>query len=553
MSLKVKTAVILAIWGVIFSGLFSTYTYWRESQAAELTARQDALGLIERAVKMFMVSTEKFHADFQRTKDNPEERKVIMANWNRTIAAVDQAVIADHGKEKSRVRLIGDAKLFDRPPLATEGVSIEIPFEREASTEIMKGAKEHAKVDGDYYRIAMPLPSQAHPGCAECHLSQTDKDKADYSAALTLGTINAYVPMAEKKAFARQSAISAIISTVLIMFLFTMLTIFHLSRKVIRPIEAVISDLTTNAAQVDSAAVQVSEASQAMASGASEQASSLQETSASLEQLTSMTKQNADNANLCNGLTNETKQTVGEMSTAVKEMSVAIQEIKQSSDETAKIIKTIDEIAFQTNLLALNAAVEAARAGDAGKGFAVVAEEVRNLAQRSAEAAKQTAALLEKSQTRADGGVQVTARVSGSLEKTVVNVDKVTQLVGEISAATNEQAQGIESINMAVTQVDRVTQTNAASSEEAASASQELAVQSKQLNGLAGELIHILRPGENGHETTVLKPGVRSSQRVITQQRSASKKSPSAKTLSVVSERRVVGPKNVIPFDEKDF
>ena len=498
MSLKVKTAVILASWGIFFSLLFSAFTYWRELRAAEVTARQDAMGLIERSVKMFMVSTEKFHEDFQRTKDNPEERKQIMANWNRTIAAVDQAVIADHGKDKSRVRLIGDAKLFDRPPLATEGVSIEIPFEREAATEIMKGATEFAKVDTGYFRIAMPLPSQAHQGCAECHLSILDKDKADFSAKLTLGTINAYVPMAEKELLARQSAISAIISTVLIMLLFTILTIAYLSRKVIRPIETVISDLTTNAAQVDSAAIQVSEASQAMASGASEQASSLQETSASLDQLTSMTKQNADNANLCNGLTNETKQTVGEMSAAVKEMSVAIQEIKQSSDETAKIIKTIDEIAFQTNLLALNAAVEAARAGDAGKGFAVVADEVRNLAQRSAEAAKQTAALLEQSQGRADGGVQVTARVSGSLDKTVTNVEKVTQLVREISSASNEQAQGIENIGTAVAQVDRVTQSNAASSEEAASASQELAAQSKQLNGLASELIHILHPGEKG-------------------------------------------------------
>ena len=514
MSLKVKTAIILVSWGLIFSLLFSAYTYWRESQSAEVTARQDAIGLIERAVKMFMVSTERFHADFQRTKDNPEERKQIMANWNRTIAAVDQAVIADHGKEKSRVRLIGDAKLFDRPPLATEGVSIEIPFEREAASKIMKGEKEFAKVDEGYYRIAMPLPSQAHPGCAECHLSQIDKDKADYSAALTLGTINAYVPMAEKEVYARQSAISAIIATVLIMFLFTLLTIFHLSRKVIRPVEAIISDLTTNATQVDSAAVQVAEASQAMASGASEQASSLEETSASLEQLTSMTKQNADNANLCNGLTNETKQTVGEMSVAVKEMSIAIHEIKKSSDETAKIIKTIDEIAFQTNLLALNAAVEAARAGDAGKGFAVVAEEVRNLAQRSAEAAKQTAALLEQSQVRADGGVQVTARVSGSLEKAVVNVDKVTQLVSEISSATNEQAQGIESINMAVAQVDKVTQANSASSEEAASASQELAAQSKLLNGLAYELINILHPGEDGQNVPSPKPPARTAVRV---------------------------------------
>jgi methyl-accepting chemotaxis protein len=169
-------------------------------------------------------------------------------------------------------------------------------------------------------------------------------------------------------------------------------------------------------------------------------------------------------------------------------MSTAIEDIKKSSDETAKIIKTIDEIAFQTNLLALNAAVEAARAGEAGKGFAVVAEEVRNLAQRSAEAARNTAEMIEGSVKNADNGVAISGEVATLLDEISGNNSKVNDLVGEISAASNEQAQGIDQINTAVGQMDQVTQSNAANAEESASASEELSAQAEQLSGMVDQL-----------------------------------------------------------------
>ncbi len=274
------------------------------------------------------------------------------------------------------------------------------------------------------------------------------------------------------------------------------------------PIRAVIAGLTGGSDQVNSASEQVSSSSQSMAEGATEQASSLEEVSASLEEMAAMTRQNADNAGQANGMASDASKAVQTGQEAMRRLSSAMSKIKTSADETAKIIKTIDEIAFQTNLLALNAAVEAARAGEAGKGFAVVAEEVRNLAQRSAEAAKNTAELIEGAQTNADGGVQVGSEVAGILEEIVGSVGKVSQLINEVSAASQEQAQGIDQVTQAVTQMDQVTQSNAANAEESASASEELAAQAKELNEMVATLVRIVG-GSSSQMATTTRPAVR--------------------------------------------
>lgn len=174
---------------------------------------------------------------------------------------------------------------------------------------------------------------------------------------------------------------------------------------------------------------------------------------------------------------------------SMERLSAAMERIKGSSDETARIVKTIDEIAFQTNLLALNAAVEAARAGDAGKGFAVVAEEVRNLAMRSAEAAKDTSALIEESVRNAEGGVEVNGEVLEHLREITVQVEKVTEVMAEISAASEQQTRGIVQVTTAVEQMNQVTQQTAANAEESSSASEELAGQAEEMRGLVGRFV----------------------------------------------------------------
>jgi methyl-accepting chemotaxis protein len=238
------------------------------------------------------------------------------------------------------------------------------------------------------------------------------------------------------------------------------------------------------AQQAAAASAQINGGSHNLSHGASQQASALEEASSSLQEMSAMTKQNAANAKEARDLSESARASADRGVESMNRLSNAIRKIKDSSDQTAKIIKTIDEIAFQTNLLALNAAVEAARAGDAGRGFAVVAEEVRNLAIRSAEAAKNTAAMIETSVKNADGGVVINQEVLANLKEISEQVSKVTKVVAEITAASEQQSQGIDQITTAVEQMNHVTQQTASNAQESASAAEELSAQSHEMMSL---------------------------------------------------------------------
>jgi methyl-accepting chemotaxis protein len=249
---------------------------------------------------------------------------------------------------------------------------------------------------------------------------------------------------------------------------------------------------------VAGAAGQVSSASHSLAEGASEQAASLEETSASLEEIDSQSKHNADLAGNARQLADETLQATEAGSRQMDEMSAAMNDIKTSSDNIAKIISTIDEIAFQTNVLALNAAVEAARGGEAGAGFAVVAEEVRNLAQRSARAAKETADKIDDSIKKSARGVELSKRVSEGLHDISEKSRKMNELVNEIATSSGQQSEGLSQVSTAMTQMDHVTQSNASSAEETASSAQELNTQSEVMLENVSALLRLVEKNSNG-------------------------------------------------------
>jgi len=364
-----------------------------------------------------------------------------------------------------------------------------------------RGEKEYFSKDTDKNELVLARPVVISRSCLTCHGSPSQsltKDGLDPLGMpmedMKLGDLKgAFIlraPLKNDKVMSASMTTIGIVSCGLLVLV--MSGFYFLNRHaIVGPLGRAVATIENATNETGGAADQIAVSSQQLAEGATEQAASLEETSASLEEMSSMTKRNAEHSSSAKEQASKTRTSADAGVADMREMEAAMSAIEASSGNVARIVKTIDEIAFQTNILALNAAVEAARAGEAGAGFAVVADEVRNLAQRSASSARETATRIQEAIVCSKRGVEISGKISRRFSEIVESTREVDGLVGDIATASKEQSDGLMQLNIAAVQLDKLTQRNAASAEESASVSAELKGQVNTMRASVQQLLDL--------------------------------------------------------------
>ena len=408
----------------------------------------------------------------------------VVASWDAIRKAIEGTPI--------QFRIVRDAPRNKENTPKTE-------LERRLLNAVEKEGKSEVFVeDRETGLIAYARPVIMSESCMTCHGNPANSRTGDgkdllgfqmegWKAGERRGAYVLTTPISEIDHPVREGMLAALgwsVPSAMVILAFSIGIVIRINKRLLQTTD----HLENGSQQLAAASGQVSSASQRLADGASEQAASLEETSSSLEEIATVTRRNAESAQQAKESSHLARVAAESGLSDMQNMISAMGEIQKSGDKIAKIIRTIDEIAFQTNILALNAAVEAARAGEAGLGFAVVADEVRNLARRSAEAAKETTEIIEESIVKSRAGSEISQQVAEGLSSIVTKAREVDDLVAQISLASQEQSQGVGLINTSVSQLDNVTQGNAAAAEESASAAEELRSQAALLHEMVAQM-----------------------------------------------------------------
>jgi len=460
----VSSLVVVGLVGIIILGLFF-------KQSMEKNMMKDiestAMDLINRTVQMFVVSTVKFHDEYNSVKTQDEKERVHK-DWIRTIVAVDSAVIHNFGEGKTRVRLVTDEALLSVPSLGGAATKVENKFERTSLKDFLAGKASTVETTEEFYRLAVPLYSDAHPGCAECH-------SMDPSEHNLLGSLNVYIPLEEKRSevfsvYVMNLGIIILIGISLAIILIVLLKKFvlnpiqtledtssdlasgegdltkrlpvqsedeigHASHEVnlfIEKVQDTISDAKNSSAKNTQIASSLVESANNIGKGINKSAEvavlatkEAQNIKGIIENSLNISERTRDDIQQANENLNEAKSYVLELTQNVhnsaeveSELSYKLNNLSTDAEQVKEVLTVISDIADQTNLLALNAAIEAARAGEHGRGFAVVADEVRKLAERTQKSLAEINATINTI-------VQSIVEVASEMK---INVDKIQEL-----------------------------------------------------------------------------------------------------------------------------
>ncbi|CAK0770053.1 methyl-accepting chemotaxis protein [Gammaproteobacteria bacterium] len=555
-SIKAKLLLGFGIVGVVFSIAFSGYIYITDMNSSRAEAKLDAIDSVTRTAQIFMISTQRFHDQFIAAK-TPEEKETIRKDWIRTVTSIDDAIIHDFGPDKVRVRLIGDTGIFHQPQQGGEKTRIEIPFEREAAEMFMQDASLQMfdRIEDGILRLSIPLPSNIHPGCAECHQISASEER------VLLGTLNAYSPLSRFIDEARMDAASTALILIGIFTLSISVIYFIIFNIVIKPLDKVktvthkleqelrkgeIADLTRRIvvknhdevgqvaysfnnllsalsniiSEIDTATNQLASTSEEMSATTIHSADRAQVQQAEIAKINDTMKRIADvvltvadNASQAaeaaqtsskeayHGLQiiNYTQNTITELATELNGAAKLIGKLNENSQSIGKVVDVINDIANQTNLLALNAAIEAARAGEQGRGFAVVASEVRSLANRTQTSTKEIQSMIDQLQSNMQRAVQTMIDSQHKVENNVTHaaeaedaLKRIHESISRISSMNQNIASATVEQKSAIEHIrDGVGNIHAISS-EITDSSREIASASEALAKLALQLSSVV-------------------------------------------------------------